>query len=128
MTPYSKLIRFFIKSLNYAIQGILYTIKTQSNMRFHVVAGILVVILGIFFRITTIEWLFIITAISVVIIAECVNTAIECTIDLITKEHHILAKHSKDTAAGAVLIASIMAIAIGTIIFLPRLKGVFLGT
>jgi diacylglycerol kinase len=119
--------QFFIKSLNYAVQGILYTIKTQRNMRFHVVAGTGIVLFGLYVNISVIEWLFIITAISIVIITECINTAIECTIDLITSEQKPLAKHTKDTAAGAVLIASIMAIFIGALVFLPKLKGVFFG-
>jgi len=97
-------------------------------MRFHLVAGSIVILSGVYFNINIVEWLVIVIAIALVVTAECVNTAIECTVDLITQEKHPLAMHAKDTAAGAVLITSIMAIVIGAIIFIPKLKGVFFGT
>lgn len=72
-------------------------------------------------NITAVEWLFIITAVFLVLITETLNSAIEYTVDLITGDYHILARYAKDIAAAAVLLASIYAVIVGMIILLPYL-------
>jgi diacylglycerol kinase len=80
-----------------------------------------VVCLGFFFSISHAEWLAIVFAIGIVIVAEAFNTAIEIDIDLTSPEYHPYARDTKDVAAGAVLLAAIMAAIIGIIIFLPKI-------
>lgn len=118
----------FLNSFVYAINGISYTISSERNMKIHIGASIIVTTLGFVIGLTSIEWLFIVVAISVVLLTECINTAMECAIDLTTTDIHPLAKHAKDAAAGAVLIASITAFTIGAIIFIPKFKGALFGS
>lgn len=72
-------------------------------------------------NITAVEWLFIMTAVFLVLITETLNSAIEYTVDLITGDYHILARYAKDIAAAAVLLASIYAVIVGMVILLPYL-------
>ncbi len=109
------------KSFKYAFDGLKYAFKYEQNILVHTLATILVVIAGIYFKISQIEWLAIILIIGLVIATELINTSIEATIDLITKETHPLAKIAKDTAAAAVLVFGLTAIIIGFIIFVPKI-------
>lgn len=104
-------------SFKFAIQGVLYTLNSQWNMRIHFIIATLVIILGILYDITSIEWVLLLLTIGMVITSEMINTAIEKTIDLVTEEYNILAKISKDVAAGAVFISALIAFVIGIIIF-----------
>lgn len=109
------------KSFSFAIEGILYTLKTQPNMRIHFGVGILAIAFGFVFKIERSEWLALVIVIGFVFILEIINTAIETLVDLYTEEYHHLAKVAKDTAAGAVMIAAIMSVCVGLIIFLPKI-------
>lgn len=110
-----------LRSFYYALEGILYALKTQRNMKIHFVVAIGVLVLSSFLNISKLEYLMIFAAISLVIITEMINTSIEAGIDLVTKEYHELAKTAKNVAAGAVLIASINAIIVGYIVFFEKL-------
>jgi len=114
-------VRKLIDSFNYAKEGIIYTLKTQSNMRAHFTITVVVLLLGLFLQISKLELLLLIFTISLVIITEMINTAIETTIDLITDQYHELAKIAKNVAAAAVMIASLNAIVVGYIIFFDKL-------
>jgi diacylglycerol kinase (ATP) len=117
--PFSILDR--IKSFGFAFQGIATFFKTQHNAWIHCLAAILTITLGFVLHVNTTEWCWLIIAIALVIIAEMLNTAIEFLTDLVSPEIHPQAKKVKDIAAGAVLIAAIAALAIGLIVFLPKL-------
>ncbi len=110
-----------IKSLGYALEGIVLFFKTQHNAFLQAIAAIVVIIFGFVLEVNVIEWCFLITAISLVFITEMLNTAIEFLTDLASPDIHIQAKKVKDVAAGAVLMAAIIAVAIGMIIFLPKI-------
>lgn len=112
--------------LREAIWGLLYTLRTQNNFKLQIIAAILVLNLGIFFRITKIEWLDLLLIIALVLVAEVINTGLEATVDLTVSDLNPIAKIVKDTAAGAVLVASIFALVIGAIIFFPYFQ-IFLG-
>jgi undecaprenol kinase len=108
-------------SLEFAWTGIVTAIKEERNMRKHLVLGAIVVICGLLFRVSTIEWLFLFLAIFLVVMAEMINSAIENVVDLATDYHfHLLAKKAKDMAAGAVLWISGYAAITGLIIFVPK--------
>lgn len=110
-----------VKSFTYAFDGLKYAFKYEQNILVHTLATILVIIAGIFLKISLTEWLVLALIIGLVIATELINTSIEATIDLITKEVHPLAKIAKDTAAAAVLVFGLTAIVIGFIIFLPKI-------
>ena len=90
-------------------------------MKFHCVAGIAVLCFAWWWEVSTFEWLILIVAIGSVIGAEVMNTAIEIVVDMVQPNFSPLAGMAKDVAAGAVLVATIQAIAIGSIVFFPRL-------
>jgi len=104
-------------SFNAAIEGIIYTIKTQRNMRLHFLCAILTILISIFLQLEKIELLVVCTAVTLVLICEMFNTAIEKIIDLITPDFHPLARIIKDVAAGCVLISAIFAVIVGYLVF-----------
>ncbi|WKV08836.1 diacylglycerol kinase [Thermoanaerobacterium sp. CMT5567-10] len=115
-------IKKLIDSFNYAIEGIIYTFKTEKNMKIHFTAAILVLILSLFYNFSKLEMIAIIVTISLVLMAEMINTAVETIVDLITDEYHVLAKIAKDIAAGAVLISALNAIFVAYLLFFNRLN------
>src|SRR5262249_59064131 len=98
--------------------GILHAFSSQRHLRFHFFLAILVLLAGVVWGLPRTELLILFTSISLVIITELVNTAIEGVVDLVTTVYHPLAKLAKDIAAGAVLVAAFNAIVVGTILFL----------
>ena len=110
-----------LKTLSYGFNGIFYTLKHERNMVIHFLVMILVIIAGIVFKITFVEWGVCFVLFALVLSLELMNTAIENVVDLVTEEKKAKAKVAKDAAAGAVLVAAIFAVIIGISIFLPRL-------
>nr|BBH88566.1 diacylglycerol kinase [Thermosporothrix sp. COM3] len=113
--------RKFIAGFGYAFEGIWYGLRTQRNLRIHVVIAGIAVLLSFLLRLSLAEFALILLTIALVIAAELVNTSIECCIDLVSPEHHPLAKRAKDSAAGAVLVCALLAVIIGCLLFGPRL-------
>lgn len=111
----------FKESFNHATDGLEYAINHERNLKIEILMGILVSIAGFIFKISLVEWLVIVLVIGMVICLELVNTSIERTVDLVTKEYKELAKVAKDVAAGAVLIMSMFSVVVGIIIFLPKI-------
>ena len=109
------------KTFGYAFEGILTGIRKERNMRIHTAAMILVVFFGTVLGLSATEWCICLVLFGLVMALELVNTAVEAVVDLVTEERKPLAKIAKDTAAGAVLIAAIMAAVVGCIIFLPKI-------
>jgi diacylglycerol kinase (ATP) len=116
-----KLIKL-LDSFNNAINGIINTVRTERNMRIHLIATLIVLIACFIFDISRIEFLVIVVSISLVISAELFNTAIESTIDMTTNFYHPLAKMAKNAAAGAVFVTAINALVVGYIIFWEKLS------
>lgn len=114
----------FLMGFKYAFDGIIYTFKSEINMKIHLLAVIIVTVCGFVFHITTKEFIFCIVLFGLVLSAECFNTSIEILNNMVVrmdkKERYIAAGHSKDVAAGGVLILAICAVIIGLIIFIPR--------
>jgi undecaprenol kinase len=110
-----------LTSFSYAISGIVFALRSEKNMRFHLFCSIIVIMVSYYFSITKTEWLFILLTIGGMFALELVNTAIERLVDLVTAEYHPLAKQAKDLAAGAVLVYAILSVGIGIVIFLPYL-------
>lgn len=114
--------RSIIESFNYAVSGIIIALKTEKNMRIHYLIALSVILLSLFFDFSRTEFLLLLFAISLVVVAEMVNTALERVVDLITEEYHPLARLVKDVAAGAVLIAAINSMVVGYLLFFDRLS------
>ncbi|HFI0214357.1 TPA: diacylglycerol kinase family protein [Streptococcus suis] len=109
-------------SLDFAMSGLLTAFKEERNMKKHLASAILVVLAGLIFQVSVIEWLFLLLSISLVIAFEIMNSAIESVVDLASDYHfHLLAKNAKDMAAGAVLFVSGFALLTGLIIFVPKI-------
>ncbi|MBM3252688.1 MAG: phosphatase PAP2 family protein [Candidatus Omnitrophica bacterium] len=114
--------RNLIESLNFAIEGLIYVIKTQRNMRLHLIIAVLIISLSIFLNVSKTELIFLTTSIVLVLLTEMINTSIELSIDMVKKTFHPLARIIKDISAGAVLVSSINAIIVGYIIFINRVE------
>lgn len=109
------------QSFRYAWRGIIYTTRKEMHMKFHLSASILALLLGYTLRISLIEYLILLISIFLVLIAEMVNTSLEISVDLVTREKKPRAMLAKDVAAGAVLLASINALVIGYFLFYERI-------
>ncbi len=110
-----------LRSFPFAFAGISHLLRTQGNAQIHVAAGGVAIALGFLFNIDRVEWLALALTITLVLAAEGINTAVEAVVDLVTPGFHPLAKIAKDVAAGTVLLTAIGAVAVGFIVFLPRL-------
>ncbi len=119
--PNSLLSKYY-HSFKYAFSGIAKVFLSERNFRFHTMVVVLVVSFGFIVNIRVIEWLFIITAMGMVITAETFNSAIEKLVDMVSPEKNPKAGWIKDVAAAATLLATIVAIVIGLIVFVPYLR------
>lgn len=120
--------RSLIGSFNYAFEGIIYVVRTQRNMKIHISAALIVLILGLFLGFNKIEFAILFILICGVLVAELLNTAIEATIDTVTTELDPLAKIAKDVAAAAVLVSAVVALIVGYILFYSKLNNYTLQT
>lgn len=111
----------FFSSFRYALEGLISAIKSERNMKIHVVIGLLVIIAGVYFHLTLIEWAILSLTIGGMLCAELINTAIERVVDLEIDEYHPLAKQAKDVAAAACFIFACTSVVIGLIIFVPKM-------
>jgi diacylglycerol kinase (ATP) len=110
-----------IRSFGFAFKGIQYATASQLNFRIHLVASIIVIGLGFALQISVGEWQWIILSITLVLVTELLNTAIETLTDLVSPTYNIKAGHVKDVSAGAVVVAAVFAFITGLIIFIPKL-------
>ena len=108
-------------SFRYAFAGVRYLLWTQRNAKIHTLVAVLAILLGLLLRIERGEWLALVLTITLVLVAEAFNTAIEAVVDLASPGYHPLAKVAKDVAAGAVLLTAIASVVVGLIVFLPHL-------
>src|SRR6476469_3485301 len=104
-------------SFNFAFEGIIHTLRTQRNMRIHLAVAFIVLVTALIVNVTKLELIALLISITFVLIAEMINTAVEAAIDIATTSFDPMAKLAKDIAAGAVLIASVNAVAVGYLVF-----------
>ena len=121
MSLKSKGKRTFKGSVKNCLDGISYITKNEKNFKREIAFGIIALILSYILKIDKIEFIIVLTMICLVLTTEIINTAIERTVDLVTKEYHELARIAKDVSAGSVLVTSIFALIIGIIIFIPKI-------
>lgn len=113
--------RKLFSSFIFAFSGIVTTFKSEQNFRIHTMVSVIVIGLAVALDFSNERFIILLIVIGLVLSLELVNTAIEKTVDLITKEYHPLAKKAKDAAAGAVLVFSIFAVIIGILLFIEPL-------
>ncbi len=106
-----------LESFNFAFEGIIHVVRYERNLRIHFLIAVAVIIAAVGFDVTRMELISLLLAIAFVLIAEMLNSALEAVVDLVTPSVEPLAKIAKDVAAGAVLIATVTAVAIGYLVF-----------
>lgn len=109
----------------YAFRGIGFAFRYENNMRFHLAAALMVLLLNYFFQVSATEWLITLLLIGLALGAEIFNTAIEKLADHVSPEHNTLIGHVKDLSAGAVLVICLFAAICGAVIYLPYMWSMF---
>lgn len=109
----------------YSFQGFVHCFKNETSFTFEAIAVVGVIILGIILKISVPEWFFSILSILMIMEIEFLNTGIEATVDMVTKEFHPLAKVAKDCGSAATCMATFMALAINLYIFIPKIIDFF---
>lgn len=110
-----------IESFKNAISGIIYAIRKERNMKIHVTAFFIVLLLSIHYRLAKEELLVVFLTVSLVFICELLNTSVELLVDIITDHFHPKAKVVKDIAAGAVFVSSLVSLAVAYFVFFDRI-------
>jgi len=118
--------RDWFSSFNDAAAGLVRAARTQRNIRYHLLFAFLAILVSLLLNISRTEFIMITLVIGMVITAELFNSAVEEAVDLVSESYHPLAKTAKDTAAGAVLVASAVALTCGYMILVPKIRGPFL--
>ena len=113
--------RNFIQSFNAAVEGFIYVLRTERNMRFHFLAAFFFILLGIYLNFSATELLVLTTTIALVLAAEMLNTTVELIVDMMHSDFHPIARIIKDVAAGAVLLTAINAVIVGYLLFADRM-------
>ena len=106
-----------IKSFRYAINGMVFCVRHERNMRIHIIAMIYVAYFAQFYELSRSEIILLIIVCALVMMTEMINTAIEVVIDKVSPQYSPLAKVGKDVAAGAVFLSAVMAVVVGILLF-----------
>ena len=117
-----------VRSFEHAYRGMIYAVRTQRNMRFHVVVAVVVLVASLLLGVSKLELAVLVLTILFVFVTELFNTAMEFVVDLATREYHPLAKLAKDVSAGAVLVSSVGALLVGYLILVDDLGPLSLAT
>ncbi|MGI6112915.1 MAG: diacylglycerol kinase [Mahellales bacterium] len=115
-------VRKLMDSFEYAISGLIYCLKSQINMKIHVFIAVVVLLLSIMVDLTRTELIALYITITMVLVAEMINTSVETVVDMISKQYHPKAEIAKNVAAGAVLLTAVNAVVVGYLLFFDRLS------
>ncbi|MDD4332965.1 MAG: diacylglycerol kinase family protein [Patescibacteria group bacterium] len=116
-------LRRLAKSFSYAFKGFVKTFREEQNLKIQTFTAVVVIALGVYFSITKTEWLFLIFVIGLVMLMELANSAVERVADILKPRIHEYVMDIKDIMAAAVMLASLIAVIIGVIIFWPYFFG-----
>lgn len=111
------------RSFNSALEGIVYALRTQRNVKIHFAVTALVLFASVWLSITKTELILLLITIALVLVTEMINSSLEVVLDLAVERYHPLARIAKDVAAGAVLFATLNAVVVGYLIFFEALRG-----
>jgi diacylglycerol kinase (ATP) len=109
-----------MRSFGYAVEGLATMVRTQPNFVVHLALAAAAMILGVVLRLTPTELGVLVLTIAMVLVLECVNTALESLSDLVSPGFHPLVKRAKDVSAAAVLVSAVGSLAVGALLFIPR--------
>ncbi len=109
----------FLNSIKFSIEGLIYAYGNEQSLWIHGIGTFIIIILGLLLQISFNQWAILVIALVVVLSVELLNTAIEATVDLVTKEIHPLAKIAKDCGSAAAFVAGVMLTIISLFIFIP---------
>ncbi len=112
----SRLTRF-LNSFKYASQGFNYLIRNEQNFLFHLIVGMIVLIMGLILNLSLVKMSILLCVIGIMLSIEALNTGIERVVDLVTEEEHPIAKVAKDVSAAAVFLFAIISVIIGFLLF-----------
>ena len=118
-------IKRIFASINNSFNGLKAAYKNEQSVYIHLICTVLLLLLSFLLKISLTQWLIIIAIIGLTLVVELLNTAIESTVDLVTKEFHPLAKVAKDTASAAEFILTLTSAIIALMIFIPRIMELF---
>lgn len=111
----------FKNSIKNSVNGLIYAYLNEQSLTLHAILTIVVLVSGFYFNISKMQWAILVIVMTIIIVTELLNTAIEATVDLVTNEYHELAKIAKDCASAAAFVASILAISLYLYVFLPKI-------
>ncbi len=114
-------LRRLFKSFKYAIAGLIYAFKEEQNFQIHTITGVVAIVLGFILKISFFEWIALVICISLVLMAELVNTIFERIVDILKPRLHPYAEKIKDMMAGIVIVATVLSLVLGLLIFLPKI-------
>ena len=109
------------KSFLYAIRGLSETFRNEPNFRIQLSGAVLAMVTGVILKISFFEWIILIITIFLVLLLELINTTFEAMVDLFSPEISEKAGLAKDASAASVFVASILAVIVGVMIFLPKM-------
>ena len=114
-------IKRIFASVKNSWNGLKVAYKNEQSVYIHLVCTVILLLLSFLLKISLTQWLIIIAIIGLTLVVELINTAIESTVDLVTKEFHPLAKVAKDTASAAEFILTLTSTIIALMIFIPKI-------
>ena len=114
-------VKRFLNSFRFSWDGLKYAYKYEQSMTIHLVCTIFVIILGIWLKISALEWAICILGLGIIMAIELLNTAVEAVVDIASPEIHPLAKIAKDTASASVGVFSFITILVDCFIFIPKI-------
>ena len=121
MNPNKFSLKSRLQSFRFALNGLRFLLKYEHNSRIHSIAAIAVIVLGLLMKINPTEWSLLIVVIGMVFITELLNSSLESFADSLKPEWNDLIGKAKDYSAAAVLIAAVISLVVGAIIFVPKL-------
>lgn len=109
----------FFKSQGHARNGLKLIFKNERNFRIDLIVAFVVILAGLAFEISYADWIALSLVISMVFVAETINSAIEALCDTVSLDYKVNIKYAKDVSAGAVLVTALVSVITGLIIFMP---------
>ncbi|MDA8079083.1 MAG: diacylglycerol kinase [Nitrospiraceae bacterium] len=116
----------WLKSANFAVEGILHAARTQRHLRYHFFSAAVVLLFSYIVGVTRAEFIMVSFAVIIVLASEMLNSAIETVVDMLSPEYAEKARIAKDISAGAVFITAFGAAVLGYIVLFPYLKALFM--
>lgn len=113
--------RNLLEAFRFAFSGLWYALRTQRNMRIHILIAAAVAIMGLWLQVSAEQWAILAATTGLVLLSEMINTVVEGVVDLVCPDYHPLAKTVKDVMAGGVVLAAMVAVIVGLLILGPPL-------